>query len=77
MSIRLPDGTFNYPATLGSFAEMERCLRDREPLIVTVKELDGAERVEVIWHPDSPDVSSETTSEFPARSFWQKIFGGT
>ena len=54
MSIRLPNGSRIYPKTIEGFEAIEKCLREKTPIVVTPVDFDGTETTTVLWHPDGP-----------------------
>ena len=59
MSIRLPNGSRIYPKTIRGFEAIEKCLREKTPIVVTPVDFDGTETTTVLWHPDDPGVPIE------------------
>ncbi len=59
MSIRLPNGSRIYPKTIEGFEAIEKCLREKTPIVVTPVDFDGTETTTVLWHPDDPGVPIE------------------
>ena len=60
MSIRLPNNSRIYPKTIEGFEAIEKCLREKTPIVVTSVDFDGTETTTVLWHPDDPDVPIES-----------------
>jgi hypothetical protein len=78
MSYILPNGARISPVNVKGFEDIARCLREKTPIVVTVREIDGTEHEETLWHPDDPIVPFEIPKSYvpppgPLKRGWRRI----
>ena len=60
------------------FVAIEKCLREKTPIVVTPVDFDGTKTTTVLWHPNDPGVPIEIPEAWapprgPFQGLWRRF----